>query len=261
MPRREHDIELALTSLADRLDLPDGPDIATTVRSHLNAYPTPEKQEWFTTRPSWRPVLSVAASILVLAVALMVFSPATRDAVADWIGLDGVRITHVPEPTERVGTDLALGDAITLEEAEARVSFPVRAPTLLGPPEEIYASGQKEDARLSFVYRAGTDLPAADGLEVGALFEQFQATIERDVLSKQIFGGADVRAVRVEGADGYWLSGGPHQVTYLDPDGIPTQDQQRLAGNTLLWEVDGVVYRLEADIPLARALVIARSLS
>jgi hypothetical protein len=35
---------------------------------------------------------------------------------------------------------------------------------------------------------------------------------------------------------------------------------RRLAGNVLLWERDGVTYRLEGDVPLRRALAIAESL-
>ena len=254
------EIEQVLTSLGDRLYIPAEPDIASAVRVQLETHPIPPRSGWVQPAPAWRPALAVATTILVLAVAIMVFSPATRDAVADWIGFDGVRITPVPEPDERIGTDLALGDPITLAEGEARVSFPVRVPSLLGAPDEVYVDGRGEYARLSFVYRARDDLPAADTSEVGALIEQFRATIEREILSKQIFGGTDIRVVEVAGTEGYWLSGGPHQVTYLDPDGVPTQDEQRLAGSTLLWEIDGVVYRLESDVPLARALEIAGSM-
>lgn len=256
-----YDIQQALTSLSDRLDLPAEPNVASAVRVHLEAHPTSLRQGWFASGFSWRPVLSAAASILVLAVAIMVFSPATRAAVADWIGFDSVRITHVPEPADGIGSDLALGDPISLAEGETRVSFPVRVPSSLGAPDEVYAEGEGEDARLSFVYRTREGLPPAKGPEIGALVEQFRATIERQFLSKQVFGGGNVRLVDVDGAEGYWLSGGPHQVTYLTPDGTPTQDRRRLAGNTLLWEMDGVLYRIESDVSLARALEIAASMS
>lgn len=70
-----------------------------------------------------------------------------------------------------------------------------------------------------------------------------------------------VRVVPVDlGDGGYWISGDPHLVFVLDEFGNVKEDEVRLAGNVLLWEDDGVSYRIEADISKARALGIARSM-
>ena len=59
---------------------------------------------------------------------------------------------------------------------------------------------------------------------------------------------------------GFWLEGAPHTVMFLDANGQIQEDSTRLAGNTLLWEEDGVSYRLEADLEMEEALKIARSM-
>ena len=52
-----------------------------------------------------------------------------------------------------------------------------------------------------------------------------------------------------------------HEFFYLDADGEPQPDTARLAANTLLWERDGVTYRLESALDRDAALAIARQLT
>ncbi len=47
------------------------------------------------------------------------------------------------------------------------------------------------------------------------------------------------------------------RVYYLDADGEPGLEQLRLAGDTLLWERDGITLRVEGARDLAEALEIA----
>lgn len=62
------------------------------------------------------------------------------------------------------------------------------------------------------------------------------------------------------GAPGLWISGAPHVFWYLAPDGEFINESRRLVGDTLAWERDGVLYRIEGDITLERALEIAVSM-
>ncbi|MEP7114113.1 MAG: hypothetical protein ABI862_12675, partial [Ilumatobacteraceae bacterium] len=59
---------------------------------------------------------------------------------------------------------------------------------------------------------------------------------------------------------GYWIEGSPHQLMFVFGDNVQ-DDTLRLATNTLLWQRGDRVYRLEADIDLATALRIARSVA
>ena len=53
---------------------------------------------------------------------------------------------------------------------------------------------------------------------------------------------------------GYFLSGAPHGVGYLRRDGVPVVERQRLAGNTLLVQRDGVLVHVEGRLDRRRAL-------
>ena len=261
---RRDDLEEALVSLGTRLEFPAEPQLARTVRAHLEAHPqgrgrTPWAGAWRFAR--LQPALGLAALVLALAALVLVFSPATRSAVADWIGLDGVRITHGPPPKAPLGTDLLLGDKTTPEVAQARAGFEVRVPGSLGDPDEVYVLDDRPGARVSLLYRATEDLPRTDETGVGVLIGQFRATLDRDLLIKKILPeGGPVATVEVAGTTGYWLSGRPHLVMYLDQYGDAKLDEGRLAGNTLLWQRDGIVYRLESNLSQSRAAAIAESM-
>ena len=76
----------------------------------------------------------------------------------------------------------------------------------------------------------------------------------------QKFVTADTRRVRINGVPGLLLQG-PHAVFFDDRGrGGGTRIQEpRLAKNTLLWERDGLLLRLEADQPADELVRIARS--
>ncbi len=71
-------------------------------------------------------------------------------------------------------------------------------------------------------------------------------------------GGAVVSTVRVNGADGYWISGGKRVVAVLDPQGTPIARTQRTTGaNALVWAAGGLYRRIEGAETLEDALRIA----
>ena len=47
---------------------------------------------------------------------------------------------------------------------------------------------------------------------------------------------------------------------YLAPDTSMIKESRRLVGDTLVWERDGMLYRIEGAISKARALEIAESM-
>jgi hypothetical protein len=65
--------------------------------------------------------------------------------------------------------------------------------------------------------------------------------------------------VTVTGEPGFWLAGAPHGLVYVDPSGQILEAPARLAGHTLVWRRGRLTLRVEADIPMERALAIARS--
>jgi hypothetical protein len=116
---------------------------------------------------------------------------------------------------------------------------------------------------VAFVYAPRADLAASDLLEgTGLLITQNRGLPDEGLAHKIVAtSAASVVAVDVDGAPGIWISGAPHLFWYFAPDGRTVIDEsRRLVGDTLAWERDGILYRIEGAITLERALEIAASM-
>ena len=69
-----------------------------------------------------------------------------------------------------------------------------------------------------------------------------------------------MEGVSVGGAQGYFLSGEPHDVMLVKRSGEIISDSLRLARDVLIWSEGGVTYRLEGDFGKRDALHVAQSL-
>lgn len=76
--------------------------------------------------------------------------------------------------------------------------------------------------------------------------------LDRPILQKTLASNTSIIEVDVGGHLGLWIDGAPHQVMYEAGDGDIAVE--RVAGNTLLWEVGDVLYRLEGFDNLDDAL-------
>lgn len=254
------DLERALDDLRTHIAFPEPPDIAATVGTTLRREPRRRAG-----RPVIRPGL-VAAGIALVACLVVVSVPQARRAVADWLGIGGIRIrTEGSAPTPAPNASkLLLGSPVTLEEARAIAGFDIRLPAadVAGSPASLYVIRDAAGPRVSAVYPASARFPDTKETGVGLLLTQFEATFERELLSKLAADPAtSLRGVRIGGVPGYWISGAPHVLYYLGTDGDVITDSVRLAGNTLLWEIDGVSYRLESSLSMDAAIEIAETLA
>jgi hypothetical protein len=66
----------------------------------------------------------------------------------------------------------------------------------------------------------------------------------------------------VNGHDALWI-GGTHMLTLIpgDTSVVPGTPIVRESANMLAWNINGVTYRLEADLPLDSMIAIAESLA
>lgn len=271
MAEQEHalmpaDMDRELTGLAPRVAFPPTPDMAATVRHRLGPSPAAAPAR----RPSLRRIATLAAVVAVLAVLVVVaVVPATRRAVAERLGLRGVEIRQEQRtslPTTPTPSDdalrLFLGEPVTLDEARAWASYPLALPSdpALGPPDEVYRRPAAPGNPVTLLWRARPDLPAAPQTGVGLLITQFRATLDPVLLKKTLTATTRVEFTTVNRAPAYWLEGGPHLLIFRAADGDARDDRTRLAANTLLWEENGVLYRLEGALSLDQALRIARSM-
>ena len=242
------DLERELRALDAAVEFPATPDLAAAVRARIEAPPP---------RPAfaWRRPLALVLAVLVAGLAAAMAVPSARTAILEWLGLRGVSIERVPEqPSPRLGGELLLGERSTLAEARSDAEFRVRVPTAPGyeDPDAVYVSRDSvSGGYVSFVYGSGD--------RVDVLVSQFRARIHEDFIHKLVGPGTGVERVSVSGAPGFWIEG-PHEILYVDRNGGEIPERNRLAGNTLLWQVGAVTYRLEGELTKDEALRIAGSM-
>jgi hypothetical protein len=278
MSRRELDLEGALADLAAAIEFPPTPDLAGAVATRLAEAPAPgatpararrrDRLAGLGRLAGWRRLAAVGLAAVLLATAVLVASPGTREAVARRLGLRGVGVelggppppTVTTRPGERL--DLGLGQRVTLEEARRRVGFPVLVPGAAGfrQPAAVYVNeAVPVGGRVDLVYRARPGLPASPFTDVGLLVTEFRGQPTPDFIKKVARAGL-VEEVTVDGQPGYWFSGEPHFFTYLDATGQVRDEQTRLAGNTLIWQRGDLTLRIEGEITRQEALALARSM-
>jgi hypothetical protein len=277
MSHRELDLERALADLAAALEFPPTPDLAAAVTARLGeapaAAPAPPSpavraRRWLAGLTGWRRLAAAGLAVVLLAAAVLVASPGTREAVARRLGLRGIGVELGGPPPPTVTTtpggrlELGLGDRVTLEEARRRVDWPVLVPAAagLGRPDAVYVNeAVPSGGRVDLVYRARPGLPPSPFTDVGLLITEFQGQPTPEFLKKVTAMGV-VEQVTVGGEPGYWFSGEPHFFTYRDAAGTLREEQTRLAGNTLIWQRGDLTLRLEGELPKEEAIRIAESM-
>lgn len=246
------ELERALRSLAPSIHMPPAPDLASKVTAELRGGADPRVRRW-------KLALAGAAAVVVVVAALLVFSPTTREAVADFLGIGGVTVTYdddlrLPETP----SPLDLGAEVSLAEARELAPFEVAVPELLGEPDRVYFDERFAGGAVSLLYETRPGLPHTRATGAGALLTQFGTPLDESLVKKLVDTGVPLRSVRVGGAPGYWI-GGEHALFLRDEDGEVHHESPRLAGNTLLWERDSITFRLETGLSRVRALEIGAS--
>lgn len=251
-------LESRLSDLRDHIEWPEPRDFSASVLSRIEDGARPRHSRW-------RSIPRVAVVVAIITVALVAASlafPGARRAVADWLGISGIEI-HVKDEvpthtvTVRTLTDLDLGQEISFEDAQDSVEFPIAVPSGFGEPR-VFLRTPPVGGAVSLAYAPEPGLPRTRETGVGMLITQFEARLDPELIKKMpttsILQPVDM------GDLGYWLEGAPHTVMFLDANGQVQEGSTRLAGNTLLWEEDGVSYRLESSLDRDEALEIARSM-
>lgn len=258
-PFSDQELERVLRDMPDDAIYPPTPDLASTVADELAAQAKPRRL--FTINR-----MSAVAAVLLLALAAVImFDASARETVAGWLGLRGVEVHQVdatPTAIDRQPELSDIGQQVTLSEAQARADFPIQIPTSLDrPPDAVYIDSWPPGGKVSLVYEPTAQLPETAFPGVGLLLTEFQGSRTPNASGKGIPPDATLEQVEVNGQPGVWISGSPHiAYTYHTREGETTFVDARLAGNVLLWERDGITYRLEAQILLPQAVKLAESL-
>lgn len=259
-----HDVrfESMLAGLREAVDFPPERDLTAPVRARIESPVSVPVRSW---RISPRFAFALVIAFVAAVTATMALFPGVRAAVADWLGISGIEIRvqdDLPEPSSppSVALALQLGESVTLEDARARAAFDIEQPGAsgLGDPD-VYFVEPPVGGAVSLVYSPSERLPQTSQAGVGLLITQFEADLHATLIKKVATEGSRVKPVTI-GDEGYWIKGAPHALLYVDAEGEVREDLIRLADNTLVWEEDGVSYRLESKLGLRDALAIARSM-
>jgi hypothetical protein len=243
------EVERELRLLGAEIAWPAEPQLSARVRARVAARERAARAAWFS---GWRRPVAIALAVLAVAVAAAMAVPQARTAIFRWLGLTSVRIVRVDTlPSTPANTQLDLGQRVTLAEARSSVRYHVYVPEKAGRPDTVYLLHFPPGGQVSLLYGS----PRHPRL----LFSQFRGSRTAEFIEKLVTMGTKVERVSVNGERGYFLSGEPHEFNYLDAEGQVIQESIRLAGNTLLWEHDGLVLRLEGAFDKQDALAFARS--
>lgn len=232
---------------------PPTPELATVVTARLRQPEGPFANvltSWLR-RPAVR--LAVAGLAVLLAVAGVALGvPQSRTALAEFFGLSHVEVRiEQPVPAGEEAPEVFpkdFAERLTLDEARDAADFRLLIPTYpaaASVPDAVYQQRFADDTVIIFVYE-----------DEG--FDLYQSRL-RGSFFKGVPEG--ILEVQVAGVPGLWVSKGGHGAAYLDLEGELVSGSERFVDRaTLLWESDGITYRLETSLSLEAALRIAESL-
>jgi hypothetical protein len=259
--RRDEALATLLQDAARAAAFPPTPPLAEHARARIEAGPLPVAAIRLprTRPPLLRPVLVTLAVLAVTVAVALSVSVTARRAVADLLGVVGIRVTFGDEPPSAPVPPgrIPLGEPVTRDAAGDLAGFRVLIPSAVEDEPAIYYERSIGDGGMvSVVYpRSAKTLAGVD-----LLVSQFSAALPADYVKKLSTLGSQITYTPVRSSEGYWISGEPHFFFYEERrDGI-RQEAVRLAGNVLLWAEDGVTYRVEGAASLREALRIADSL-
>jgi len=250
-------LEERLQKIAAGFPYPRTPDIAGRALAALNAPaaggPAPRAQRRRTA------ALRLALAVTILLLALLAV-PGVRAALLEILQFGPVRLFLVaptPEPTsaEPLPTPTLLPSLLeleghtSLEEAQARLDFPIHVPALpqdLGLPDYVFL--QDMDGPVLFLAWSDPEKPNRLALVLQQLAP--------GSIAVEKYMPEQVEYVTVNGKTALWTSG-PYLVRLRNGD---YQLQRMATGHVLIWRQDEYTYRLESDLPLETAIQIAESI-
>ena len=255
------DFEIQLRSIANEMNYPPTPDIAGTVAGRLHASPRPRRM--------MRTLARSLVIALILLSSLMIIPP-VRAAIVEFIQIGIVRIfraepapapeqvpatmmplTATPGPTRSSLIPLLeeMAGEMSLADAEQVTSYPILLPTYpdgLGKPNRVFV----QDAEGPMTILVWIDPRKLDQVMMSLhLIPEGSWAVEK-------MEPAVIEETRVNDQRAVWEVG-PYPIRLSNGD---LQFRRMIDGHVLIWEADGVTYRLETDQTLEEAIRTAESL-
>jgi hypothetical protein len=236
------DLERALTELGEHLDVGiDGNGANANWQDDLArrlAEPTPIHR-----RSRLHALVAAAAAIAVLAAGVVTVAPA-RSAVAGWLGIGAVEVSHGPPPWTSSPVSTTTRPPLDLDTAQRQLAFDITTPDGAGPPSRVAVDRGVPGGLLTLTYDDYTLVEIA-------------TDPSEPVISKFVDGGP-IEQVAVHGHNGMWIPEA-HSIGYIDRAGDLRSGTLRRSGPVLVWTVDDVTFRVEGPPTLDQAMAVANT--
>lgn len=243
--------EFRVLETARTLDYPPTPNLAGAFQRGAHAVRRPP--------PRWAYALAI---VLVVLIALLSV-PEVRARILEFFRIGAIQIelptaepirgTPTSENLEQYGDLIPISNLsgeTTLANARKMVDFPVPLPTYpsnLGDPDHIYI--QSIESGADFIVLAWIDAENAEKVEIALYVIGPGISITKGPVD-------EIQATLVDGHPAAYIRG----MHYLQVDRMPDYGVL-VQAPALIWEADGITYRIEADIPLRELIRIAESLN
>jgi hypothetical protein len=212
------------------IDFPPEPDLTAGVRERLE-------------RPRSRRPWLVLAVAGVAAVGALLAIPQTRAAIFDLLHIGGVEVQRVATQPQAPARTADLGNEVDVDEARDSVDFPLVAPD---SGFTAYYDGSVPGGMVNMTWN-------------GYVLSQWHGD-QLTFAQKQVGPSSRTVSLSVNGVPGLWITGARHEIVYRDETGQVDAKTRRLVGNVLLWDKDGITYRLEGAKTRAQAVAAVRNL-
>lgn len=252
------EIDALLRRTAGELTYPRTPDITSAVSARLRE-PAPVSvivwllgtvRRWWW-KPAFRMFIAVSAvALVVVSVALAI--PQSRTALAEFFGLSRVRVEMGPQlsPTPPVLSPDSFARPASLRSAQEAVDFPLRFPT---------SDGLRQDPDAMYVQGEGSQTPVVIFVYEEQRLDLYQSS--QALFYKRASDPSLVQEIEFAGHPALWIAEGGHIASFLDEQGRMVIESRRTVGRaTLLWEEQGITYRLETSLSREEAIRVAESL-
>lgn len=171
-------------------------------------------------------------------------------------GLDILFVDRLPP----AGSGLDLGSPVPLAEAVAVDRPRVLVPTSLPAPDTAYELGAGVRRIVSLAYRATAGQATLTGSDLALTVMAVPGEADVNLIRKLLTAGTTLEPVTIGESQGWWISGAPHEVLVLRPDGSVGTLSSALAGDTLVFSRGGTLYRLESALGRDATIAIADSM-
>lgn len=265
--------ENRILSSARELPYPPTPDIARQVRRRL-------AEERSNRSVGYRRAAWAAAIVVIILLATILLVPPVRAAVLDFLQIGAVRIFLV-EPAPTTTPTLAQSTPIPVQSGANSLTMATPSPTPIYVASLLDLQGETtlDQAFDRLLFAPSLPLYPPDLGNPDRVFLQDQEGqvlfliwtdpqhLDKVRLSLNIIGPGSwvatkgiptvINQTQVNGQEAFWAEG-PYMMWLTNG----TLDVRRLVdGHVLIWEQDGLTYRLEADLPMEEAVKIAESLT